>query len=93
MHLQNLKNLLFRAKEGNSDAVYKIIKLFDVMVNKYSYTSGRLDEDLHSELIISFIKCIKKFSVDETAFLKYFDGYQHSTTNNAQRSSNSRNLS
>lgn len=71
--MHDLKKLILRAKEGDKDAVCELMEIFENMINRYSYVSGTFDEDLHSELTVSMIKCIKKFKVDESAFFKCYE--------------------
>ncbi|HEX3047490.1 MAG TPA: helix-turn-helix domain-containing protein [Bacillota bacterium] len=59
----NFKELIFKAKAGDEEAVCELIRLYTPLIDKYSYLSGTKDEDLHSELLLAFLKCIQKFKL------------------------------
>ena len=52
----NFERLLLKAKEGNADAVLKILEIYKPLLIKNAIVNGRFDEDLYQELVwaISF---------------------------------------
>lgn len=59
----NFKDLLFRAKTGNTDAVTELLILYRPLLLKNSILDNRLDEDLYQELCLTFLRCIEKFKI------------------------------
>ena len=49
----NFKELLYRARRGDEDAILEIIK--------NALVEGIFDEDLYQELTAEFLKCIRYF--------------------------------
>ena len=47
----NFERLLLKAKEGNADAVLKILEIYQPLLNKNKIVIGRFDEDLYQELV------------------------------------------
>ena len=46
----NFERLLLKAKEGNADAVLKILEIYKPLLIKNAIVNGRFDEDLYQEL-------------------------------------------
>ena len=57
----NFERLLLKAKEGNADAVLKILEIYKPLLIKNAIVNGRFDEDLYQELIVEFLRCIRFF--------------------------------
>ena len=47
----NFERLLLKAKEGNADAVLKILEIYKPLLIKNAIVNGRFDEDLYQELV------------------------------------------
>ena len=45
----NFERLLLKAKEGNADAVLKILEIYKPLLIKNAIVNGRFDEDLYQE--------------------------------------------
>ena len=57
----NFERLLLKAKEGNADAVLKILEIYKPLLIK----NGRFDEDLYQELVSTLLQCIQRFQIIE----------------------------
>ena len=57
----NFERLLLKAKEGNADAVLKILEIYKPLLIKNAIVNGRFDEDLYQELTAELLKCIRYF--------------------------------
>ena len=57
----NFERLLLQAKEGNADAVLKILEIYKPLLIKNAIVNGRFDEDLYQELTAELLKCIRYF--------------------------------
>lgn len=55
------EEILFRAKQDDEVAKQQILELYRPMLIRYSLIDGRLDEDLHQELCLEVLKCIRYF--------------------------------
>lgn len=62
--------LVKNAQACNEHSTNELLGMFQPLLNKYSCVNGKVNEDLKSELILNFIKCIKNFKVDDKYFLK-----------------------
>lgn len=61
--MTNFKDLLSKAKAGNTDAVTELLILYHPLLLKNSILDNRLDEDLYQELCLTFLRCIEKFKI------------------------------
>ena len=59
----NFERLLLKAKEGNADAVLKILEIYKPLLIKNAIVNGRFDEDLYQELCLQLFLCIRKFRI------------------------------
>ena len=59
----NFERLLLKAKEGNADAVLKILEIYKPLLIKNAIVNGRFDEDLYQELCLQLFLCIQKFRI------------------------------
>ena len=57
----NFERLLLKAKEGNADAVLKILEIYKPLLIKNAIVNGSFDEDLYQELTAELLKCIRYF--------------------------------
>ena len=57
----NFKQMLERAKGGDSAAVTELLLMYRPLLLKESILDGSLDEDLYQELCLVFLRCIEKF--------------------------------
>ena len=60
---QQLSHL--KAKEGNADAVLKILEIYKPLLIKNAIVNGRFDEDLYQELVSTLLQCIQRFQIIE----------------------------
>ena len=51
----NFERLLLKAKEGNADAVLKILEIYKPLLIKNAIVNGRFDEDLYQELVSTLL--------------------------------------
>ena len=65
------EKILFRAKEGDKQAVKEIIKMYSPLLIKNSLINGAFEEDLYQELIIEVLKCIQYFRKKDKQKPKY----------------------
>ena len=61
----NFERLLLKAKEGNADAVLKILEIYKPLLIKNAIVNGRFDEDLYQELVSTLLQCIQRFQISE----------------------------
>ena len=61
----NFERLLLKAKEGNADAVLKILEIYKPLLIKNAIVNGRFDEDLYQELVSTLLHCIQRFQIIE----------------------------
>ena len=61
----NFERLLLKAKEGNADAVLKILEIYKPLLIKNAIVTGRFDEDLYQELVSTLLQCIQRFQIIE----------------------------
>lgn len=61
----NFERLLLKAKEGNADAVLKILEIYKQLLIKNAIVNGRFDEDLYQELVSTLLQCIQRFQIIE----------------------------
>ena len=61
----NFERLLLKAKEGNADAVLKILEIYKPLLIKNGIVNGRFDEDLYQELVSTLLQCIQRFQIIE----------------------------
>ena len=61
----NFERLLLKAKEGNADAVLKILEIYKPLLIKNANVNGRFDEDLYQELVSTLLQCIQRFQIFE----------------------------
>lgn len=61
----NFERLLLKAKEGNADAVLKILEIYKPLLIKNAIVNGRFDEDLCQELVSTLLQCIQRFQIIE----------------------------
>jgi hypothetical protein len=59
----SFKELMLQAKSGDNQAVETLLKLYDPLLMKESIVGGVFDEDLHQELCITLIDCIRNFRI------------------------------
>ena len=59
------ERLLLKAKEGNADAVLKILEIYKPLLIKNAIVNGRFDEDLYQELVSTLLQCIQRFQIIE----------------------------
>ena len=59
----NFKELMEQAKNGNQEAVTKLLLMYRPMLLKMSILDNSLDEDLFQELCLVFLRCIEKFQI------------------------------
>lgn len=61
----NFERLLLKSKEGNADAVLKILEIYKPLLIKNAIVNGRFDEDLYQELVSTLLQCIQRFQIIE----------------------------
>ena len=76
----NFERLLLKAKEGNADAVLKILEIYKPLLIKNAIVNGRFDEDLYQELVSTLLQCIQRFQIIELVILN--KGCNHSQGSN-----------
>jgi len=59
----NFKELLIRAKDGDSYAVLQIAEMYRPLLIKESVVNGVFDVDLYQELWLTLLNCIRKITV------------------------------
>ena len=57
----NFKQLMERAKAGDSAAVTELLMMYRPLLLKEAILYSNLDEDLYQELCLVFLRCIEKF--------------------------------
>lgn len=61
----NFEETLFRAKQGDTEAVEQILEMYSPLLIKNALVNGRFDEDLYQELVVETLKCIQYYRVME----------------------------
>jgi len=59
----NFKDLMLDAKENAPGAAAEILSMYKPLLLKESIVDGVFDEDLHQELCLILLGCIKKFRI------------------------------
>ena len=59
----NFKELLTLAQSGEALAIKKIVEMYKPLLIKESIIDGVFDEDLHQELMLTLLRCIKKIKI------------------------------
>lgn len=57
------KDLLYRAKEGNSDAREELTRLYHPLLVKEAIVDDIFDDDLYQEFCATLLHCIKEFDL------------------------------
>jgi hypothetical protein len=73
--MNNIRKLIKNSKKGDKQTVCLIKDMFNNMIVKYSFLFGAVDEDLYSEQVIAFMKCVKRFEINEELYIKLFQTY------------------
>ncbi len=60
---QEFKGMIHRAKNGDFNALEKILRLYEPMINKHSYILGKMDEDLKQYILLRVVTDIKRFKL------------------------------
>lgn len=58
----NFENLLMRARQGDKDALERLLLKYQALINKNSYINGVIDEDLQQYIYLRILISIKNFS-------------------------------
>ena len=61
----NFEKVLMQAKEGDADAILKIIEMYKPLLIRNAIVNGRFDEDLYQELVSELLQCIQRFQILE----------------------------
>lgn len=85
--MNKIRESLLRAKKNDAEAICSLKDVFNPMMVKYSYLFGEVDEDLYSELVVAFIKCIKKFETNEKLYIQLFNTYVSKFTRQSKHES------
>lgn len=67
--------LLKNAQAKDEKSILNLLDMFDQLFIKYCYLNGELNEDLKSEIILTFLKCVKSFKINEEYFLRLYYEY------------------
>lgn len=59
----NFKDILLRAKGGDTSAVTHLLLMYRPLLMKQAIVDGVLDEDLYQELCITLLRCIERFRI------------------------------
>ena len=59
----NFKDLLLQAKDGSEQATTALLEMYQPLLIKNAIIDNGYDEDLHQELCITLLKCIKQFNI------------------------------
>lgn len=63
MKKETFHKVLLGAVAGNHSNLEDIIKLYEPLIQKYSYINGVFDEDLHQYIMIRIALNISKFTL------------------------------
>ena len=58
----NFKDLLLTAKNGDEEAMEKLLDMYKPLITHYSFFNYEFDEYLHQEQLLKFVHCVKTFS-------------------------------
>ena len=61
----NFKELLYRARQGNQEAILEIFEMYRPLLIKNALVEGIFDEDLYQELVSTLLQCIQRFQIIE----------------------------
>lgn len=56
----NFHELLTRAKDGENSCMEELASMYRPLLLKEAIINGVFDEDLHQELWLTFINCVRK---------------------------------
>lgn len=59
--MMGFQELVLQAKTGDDRAIKTLLELYNPLLLKESIVGGVFDEDLHQELCITLINCIRNF--------------------------------
>lgn len=59
----NFKDILICAQQGSEPAIEEIMVRYKSLLLKESICNGIFDEDLHQELCITLLNCIRNFRI------------------------------
>lgn len=59
----NFKDLLLRAQNGDTQAMYIIMETYKPLLLRESIVNDVFDEDLYQELSITLIQCVRRFRI------------------------------
>lgn len=59
----NFRELMLCAKENDPNATGRILIMYKPLLLKESIVEGLFDEDLHQELCLILLGCVRKFRV------------------------------
>ena len=59
----NFKQLLILAKGGDTFAIGRITEMYRPLLIKESIVNGTFDKDLHQELWLTLMNCMKKIKI------------------------------
>lgn len=58
-----LKEILFKAKNDIEESMLLLIEKYDKLIKSNSYINGKVNKDLEQDLICKMIESIKKFEI------------------------------
>lgn len=56
------EDILYRAQMDDKQAVKQIVEMYRPLLIKNALVDGAFDEDLHQELLVELLKCIRYFN-------------------------------
>jgi hypothetical protein len=59
----NFKELLLRAKDNDTRAADELLAMYKSLLIKEAVVNGTFDEDLYQEFWLTFLACIRTFTV------------------------------
>lgn len=73
----NFTELLYRARQGDKDAILEIFEMYRPLLIKNALVEGIFDEDLYQELTAELLKCIRYFRPLINDFLRKMAKFRH----------------
>ena len=60
----NFKSNLLAAKQGGEKGFASLFNIYKRKIKYFSYFDGKYNEDLESDLYVTFLRCIHVFDID-----------------------------
>ncbi len=74
MRIVDFPHVLERARQGDAEAVQRIVVMLEPTLQKQSALAG--DDDAYSDLVVWLLKAIRKYPGVPETWVRHVDGYR-----------------